>query len=450
MLELLQKIFTDSLFIPHGHCYLWKTGLVWLHIISDSLIALAYFSIPIALVYFVRKREDLPFKSILLLFGAFIIFCGTTHIMEIWTLWHPTYWLSGFIKALTALISVYTAFTLVPIIPQALALPSPAQLEVANSQLKITLKELADTQTQLIQTEKMSSLGQLVAGIAHEINNPVSFIYGNIGIANEYTDNLFKLISLYQECYPKNLSEIQILTESIEFDFVREDLPKILSSIKIGAERICEIVLSLRNFSRLDEAEIKRVDLHEGINSTLLILGNQLKGQGKYPDIEVIKEYGELPQVDCYPGQLNQVFMNLLTNAIDTLRESIIGCPLPESSIITTGNKQSTKPERNIITTGNKQSTNHNPQIRIVTEVLDSNQVMIRVIDNGCGMTEKVKQKVFDPFFTTKPVGSGTGLGMSICYQIVDKHGGQLNCITQPLQGTEFQIQIPIRSKSFF
>ncbi|MBC1225031.1 HAMP domain-containing histidine kinase [Nostoc sp. UCD121] len=435
MLELLQKVFTDSLFIPHGHCYLWKTGLVWLHIISDSLIALAYFSIPIALVYFVRKREDLPFKSILLLFGAFIIFCGTTHVMEIWTLWHPTYWLSGFIKALTALISVYTAFTLVPIIPQALALPSPAQLEAANSQLKLTLKDLADAQTQLIQTEKMSSLGQLVAGIAHEINNPVSFIYGNIAIANEYTENLFKLISLYQECYPQTLSKIQILAETIEFDFVREDLPKILSSIKVGSERICEIVLSLRNFSRLDEAEIKRVDLHEGINSTLLILGNQLKGQGKHPDIEVIKEYGELPQVDCYPGQLNQVFLNLLTNAIDTLRESIIGCPIPES---------------NIIWTGNQQSTNHNPQICITTEVLDSNQVMIRFIDNGCGMTEKVRQKIFDPFFTTKPVGSGTGLGMSICYQIVDKHGGQLKCITQPLQGTEFQIQIPIRIKSFF
>ncbi|MDZ8087195.1 MAG: ATP-binding protein [Nostoc sp. DedQUE12b] len=426
--------FYSNGFIPHGHCYLWKTSLVWLHILSDSLIALAYFSIPIALVYFVRKREDLPFKSILLLFGAFIIFCGTTHIMEIWTLWYPTYWLSGFIKALTALISVYTAFTLVPIIPQALALPSPAQLEVANSQLKLTLKELADTQTQLIQTEKMSSLGKLVAGIAHEINNPVSFIYGNIGIANEYTENLLKLISVYQQCYPQALSKIQILAETIELDFIKEDLPKMLSSIKIGAERICAIVLSLRSFSRLDEAEIKRVDVHEGINSTLLILGNQLKGQGKYPNIEVIKEYGNLPQVDCYPGQLNQVFLNLLTNAIDTLRESIVGCSMPES---------------NIISAENEQPTNNNPQIRIVTEVLDSHQVMIRVIDNGCGMTEEVRQKIFDPFFTTKPVGSGTGLGMSISYQIVDKHGGQLKCITQPFQGTEFQIQIPIRSKLY-
>ncbi|MHC0067910.1 sensor histidine kinase [Nostoc sp. UIC 10890] len=370
----------------------------------------------------------------LLLFGAFIIFCGKTHIMEIWTLWHPTYWLSGFIKALTALISVYTAFTLVPIIPQALALPSPAQLEAANSQLKLTLKDLADTQTQLIQTEKMSSLGQLVAGIAHEINNPVSFIYGNIAIANEYTENLLKLISLYQEFYPQPLSKIQILAETIELDFVKEDLPKILSSIKIGSERISEIVLSLRNFSRLDEADIKRVDLHEGIDSTLLILGNQLKGYGKYPDIEVIKEYGNLPKVDCYPGQLNQVFMNLLTNAIDALREPTVGCPILES---------------NITKTGNQQLTNDSLQIRIATEVLDSNQVMIRVIDNGCGMTEKVRQKMFDPFFTTKPVGSGTGLGMSISYQIVDKHGGQLKCITQPLEGTEFQLQLPIRSNSY-
>ncbi|WP_341525391.1 ATP-binding protein [Nostoc sp. UHCC 0302] len=430
MLKILQSLFGDGFFIPHGHCYLWQTGLVGLHIISDFLIALAYFSIPIALVYFVRKREDLPFKSILLLFGAFIISCGTTHLMEIWTLWHPTYWLSGFIKAFTAFVSVYTAITLVPIIPQALALPSPAQLEAANSQLKLTLKELANTQTQLIHTEKMSSLGQLVAGLAHEINNPISFIYGNAIIADEYIADLLKLISLYQERYPQEVTEIKDFSYKIDLDFIKEDLPNILASMMIGAKRISNFVLSLRNFSRLDESEIKQVDIHEGLDNTLLILQSRLKGEGSHPDIQVIKEYTDLPKIDCYPGQINQVFMHIFTNAIDTLKESMIGCNLSVS-------------KARVI--ANQEVSNNVPQIRICTEFLDSNQVLIRIADNGCGMTEEVKQKIFDPFFTTKPVGSGTGLGMSISYQIVDKHGGKLNCISELFQGTEFVIQLPVK-----
>ena len=433
MLEFLQNFFTDSSFIPHGHCYLWKPSLVWLNIFSDSLIALVYYSIPIALVYFVHMRKDFPFKWILLLFGAFIVSCGTTHVMDIWTLWHPTYWLSTFIKLITAIVSLYTAIALLPIIPQALALPSPAELEAANCQLKLTLKDLENTQAQLIQTEKMSSLGQLVAGIAHEINNPVNFIDGNIIIVNEYTRDLLNLIKLSQECNYHLVSEIQAYIEEIDLDFIKEDLPKILFSMKMGAERISKLVLSLRNFSRLDEAGKKAVDVHEGLDSTLLILQNRLEAKGNHPDIQVIKEYGNLPKVECYPGQLNQVFMNILNNSIDTLKESIIGCHL----LVV-----------NAKTTGNQQLTTNNPQIRIYTEVLDSNQVIIRIADNGCGMTEEVKQKIFDPFFTTKPVGSGTGLGMSISYQIINKHGGQLKCVSAPLQGTELIIQIPIRFKS--
>ncbi len=433
MLEFFQSFFTDGLFIPHGHCYLWKPSLVWLNIISDSLIALVYYSIPIILFYFVHKREDFPFKWILLLFGAFIVSCGTTHVMDVWTLWHSTYWLSSFIKLITAIVSLYTAIALLPIIPQALALPSPAQLKAANNQLKLTLKELENTQSQLIQTEKMSSLGQLVAGIAHEINNPVNFVYGNTTIASEYTGNLLNFVGLYQKYYPHPVPEIQAAIEEIDLDFIKEDLPKILSSIKMGAERIRQIVLSLRNFSRLDEAEIKKVDIHEGIDSTLLILQHRLKGQGKHPNIQVIKEYGNLPKIYCYPGQINQVFMNILINAIDTLKESILGCQV---SVV------------NVKTTGNQHLTTNDPQIRICTDVLDNNQVIIKIVDNGCGMTEEVKQKIFDPFFTTKPVGSGTGLGMSISYQIVNKHGGQLKCISTPLQGTEFLIEIPISIKS--
>ncbi|MEH2115757.1 sensor histidine kinase [Nostoc sp.] len=433
MLELLQNFLTESSFIPHGHCYLWKPNLVWLNIISDSLIALVYYSIPIILIYFVHKRKDFPFKWILLLFGAFIVSCGTTHVMDVWTLWHPTYWLSSFIKFITAIISLYTAIALLPIIPQAIALPSPAQLETANCQLKLTLKELENTQSQLIQTEKMSSLGQLVAGIAHEINNPVNFIDGNIVIINEYIINLLNLITLSQECHSPLGAEIQTYIEEIDLGFIKEDLPKILFSMKMGTQRISNLVLSLRNFSRLDEAEKKAVDIHEGLDSTLLILQNRLEGEGNHPDIQVIKKYGNLPQVECYAGQLNQAFMNILNNSIDTLIESIVGCNLLAV---------------NVKTTGNQQLINNNPQIRICTEVLDTNKVIIRIADNGCGMTEAVKQKIFDPFFTTKPVGSGTGLGMSISYQIINKHGGQLKCISAPLQGTEFIIEIPILIES--
>lgn len=204
--------------------------------------------------------------------------------------------------------------------------------------------------------------------------------------------------------------------------------------MKMGAGRISKLVLSLRNFSRLDEADKKKVDIHDGLDSTLLILQNRLEAKINYPDIQVIKKYGKLPKVECYPGQLNQVFMNILNTSIDTLIESVIGCQLLMDNAKMTGNKQ-------LITKANA------PQIHISTEVLDSNQVRIRIADNGCGMTEAVKQKVFDPFFTTKPVGSGTGLGMSISYQIINKHGGQIKCVSTPLQGTEFVIQIPIEIK---
>lgn len=432
MLQFLQSFFSGGSFIPHGHCYLWKPWLVWMHIASDSLIALVYYSIPVILVYFVKKREDLPFKWIILLFGAFIVSCGTTHIMDVWTLWHPTYWLSAFLKVITALVSLSTAIALLPVIPKAIALPSPAELETANCQLKLALQELANTQAQLIQTEKMSCLGQLVAGIAHEINNPANFIYGNIAPAHNYVQDLFSLISLYEKYYPHAIPEIDAYAEEIDLDFIKADFPQILSSIKMGSDRIRQIVVSLRNFSRLGEAEIKEVDLHEGIDSTLVILQNRLKAKTNSPAIEVIKEYGDLPKVECYAGQINQVFLNILTNAIDTLEESMVSC-------------QKVIPVRTPGISDNGQ--NEKPQIRISTKVVDNNQVMIRFFDNGCGMTEEVKQKMFDPFFTTKSVGSGTGLGMSISYQIIDKHGGQLKCISAPLQGTEFIIQIPIHVK---
>jgi signal transduction histidine kinase len=424
MLQFLQGFFTDGPFIPHGHCYLWKPGLVWLHILSDALTALAYYSIPIALIYFVRKRQDLPFKSLLILFGIFIVSCGTTHVLDIWTLWHPAYWLSGTVKAFTAFISVYTALVLLPVIPQALALPSPAELQAANNKLKLALKELATTQAQLIQTEKISSLGQIVACLAHEINNPINFIYGNTNVIKNYADDLLELIALYQEKYSNPVPEIEAATESIDFYFIQKDLPKILSSISSGAERISKLVLSLRNFSRLDESELKIVDIHEGIDSTLLILQNRLRGTVNYPDIEVIKEYGDLPKVECYPRQINQVFINILNHTIDTLKKS-----LNNSQI--TNNPNS------------KQTITKNPQIHISTKIVNDNSVVIRIADNGCGIAENEKPTIFDPLLSNQAMASGSNMGMWISHHILESYGGQLRCNSAPMQGTEFLLEIP-------
>jgi len=831
IMNFLNNLVFSEKFIPHGHCYLWQPELVGLHLLSDALIALAYYSIPLLLIYFVQQREDVPFPKIFLLFSAFIICCGTTHVFAIWTLWHPVYWLSGLAKAITAVISLFTASELAPLIPKMLALPSPAQLEATNrelekqiiersqaevalqklnseleirvaertielkqanwqlqdemakrkrtedtlrslykvstarklsfdqrlqgllalgrhrfgmemgalgrvennfyevvaaqvspkssfpltkgniwdlertycyvtlgakdpvafesagtshwctlpayassrleayigmpvivagkvygtlsffslqvrqtpftaadqellklmaqwvgvtwerqqaeeelrlseakfrelaqretllnrlasqirrsldlsailetavqeihsllqsdrcvfvwyqsdeatpvwqvvteakistlpslvgysvadtafspltarifdkeiirvdhartlsdpverkyffrmgytallalpihttsgkigvvscshssgqrpwqdsevellqrvadqiaiaidqsqllhqsrvatikaqeqaTQLEQTLLELQHTQAQLVQSEKMSSLGQLVAGVSHEINNPVNFIYGNLTHIEQYAQDLFNLIQLYQKFFPSKVPEIEDFVKEIDPDFIAEDLPKILSSMRVGADRIRNIVLSLRNFSRLDESEMKWVDIHEGLDNTLLILAHRLKSKRReYPDIKVIKDYGNLPQVQCCPGQLNQVFMNVLTNAIEAIEEL--------------------EKERSIEDIKNRPGT-----ILISTEFLaKGDQVVILIGDNGTGMTQEVRHRLFDPFFTTKPVGSGTGLGMSISYKIVvEKHRGDLQCISAPNQGSSFLIYLPIQ-----
>lgn len=285
----------------------------------------------------------------------------------------------------------------------------------AEAELQQALKDLQKTQIQLIQSEKMSSLGQLVAGVAHEINNPVNFIYGNIQYTDDYTQQLLLLIKLYQNYYPNPEPEIKNAHEEADIEYLIEDLPKMLSSMKMGAKRIREIVLGLRIFSRLDEAEFKTADLHEGIDSTLLILQHRLKAQNNRPQIQVVKEYGEIAKIQCFAGQMNQVFMNLLANAIDALEECFQKelCP--------------------------------NPLIRISSEQVNENAV-IRIADNGSGISEEIQSRLFDPFFTTKPVGRGTGMGLSISYQIItEKHGGSLQCISSPGEGAEFVITIPIR-----
>ncbi|WP_446866585.1 ATP-binding protein [Phormidesmis sp. 146-12] len=295
------------------------------------------------------------------------------------------------------------------------------ELSEKNSSLEQTLKELERTQMSLIQSEKMSSIGQMVAGVAHEINNPVNFIHGNLSYVEEYAQDLLRLLQLYQQDCPNPSPQLQAEIAAIEVDFLVEDLTKVVQSMYLGTDRIREIVLSLRNFSRLDEAEIKAVNLHEGIDSTLVILNNRLKANSQRPEIQVIKEYGQLPLVNCYAGPLNQVFMNILSNAIDALEES---------------NQERTFEE-----------IKANPNtIRIYTEVTSNHWATVRIADDGKGMSETVRSKLFDPFFTTKSVGQGTGLGLSISYQIVvEKHGGKLSCRSAIRQGTEFAIQIPLQ-----
>jgi len=270
-------------------------------------------------------------------------------------------------------------------------------------------KELKQTQSQLIQTEKMSSLGQMVAGIAHEINNPVNFIGGNIDYANQYIEDLAGLVTLYQEYYPNPPDAILERIEDIELEFLREDLPKTLSSMKMGADRIREIVVSMRNFSRSDDGKMKSADIHEGIDSTLVILNHRLK-QG----IQVIKQYGNLPAVDCYPAQLNQVFMNIICNAIDALEEV------------------------------KKEDKGYSPTIWVSTEITADNTVTVKIGDNGPGIASASVQQIFDPFFTTKSIGKGTGLGLAISYQILAKHHGKIEVNSQIGQGTEFVITLPV------
>ncbi|MGB3787215.1 MAG: ATP-binding protein [Phormidesmis sp.] len=295
-----------------------------------------------------------------------------------------------------------------------------AQLE-QNSELQTTLEDLHSTQTQMIHSEKMAALGQMVAGVAHEINNPLNFIHSNLNPINDYTEDLLTLTDAYQEHYPDPPEALQAEIEAADLEFLKGDIKKLMQSMKVGTERIREIVKSLRNFSRLDESACKAVDIHEGIDNTLMILQHRLKGSSERPKIEVNKDFGQFPLVECFAGQLNQVFMNLLANAIDALEESNQG--------------------------RNYKDIAANPNgIWISTRQLDENWISISIADNGAGMSKEAASRIFNPFFTTKVVGKGTGLGLSISHQIVtERHRGKIRCESTSGEGTKFIIEIPTR-----
>ncbi|MBW3585044.1 MAG: GAF domain-containing sensor histidine kinase, partial [Cyanobacteria bacterium 0813] len=364
----------------------------------------ATFSDPVEREFFLqvgyKSVLDLPVKSAGGLTG--VVGCTSCREVHRWTK-DEVELLSAICDQLSIAISQAELYT------QSVDSARIAQEQAA--QLEVTLCELQQAQTQLVQAEKMSSLGQMVAGIAHEINNPVSFIFGNLTYTEEYAGSLMKLVQMYRNEYPEPSLALQEEIEVLELDFVLDDLPKMLSSMQMGATRIRDIVRSLRNFSRLDESDMKKVNIHEGIDSTLMILEHRLKVQPDRPAIQLVKEYGQLPLVECFAGLLNQVFMNIIANAIDALQERL-----------------------------------ENPGIiRIRTEV-EGTLAVIRISDNGAGMTEQVKQRIFDPFYTTKRIGSGTGMGLAISHSIiVEKHKGEIKCFSVVGKGTEFIIEIPIK-----
>ncbi|MEA5565041.1 response regulator [Anabaena sp. UHCC 0399] len=295
----------------------------------------------------------------------------------------------------------------------------PIEYEEVLARINIHL-ELRRTQLKLAQEEKMSTLGQLISGIAHEINNPINFISGNLIHAQNYIADLLELLNLYEKHTKNSIPAIQTYINEIDLDFIKQDLPQLLSSMRIGTERVEKIVRSLRLFSRLDDTQFQLFNIHEGIDSTLIILSNRIKSTSTSAEINIVKNYGELPLVECYGGQLNQVFMNLLANAIDAIEESLIG------------------------------KISDTPKIEICTAITDDQtSISITISDNGIGISQEVQEKMFDQFFTTKPLGKGTGFGLAIVHEIiVEKHRGTLEVKSSMGEGAQFLITIPIQQAS--
>ncbi|MBD1884025.1 GAF domain-containing protein [Microcoleus vaginatus] len=405
--DVVHEAKNDDLFSLLGYYPAEVTGTLAQKIANLEIYQIddvATFSDPVEREFFLqvgyKSVLDLPVKSAGGLTG--VVGCTSCREVHRWTK-DEVELLSAICDQLSIAISQAELYT------QSVDSARIAQEQAAK--LEVTLCELQQAQTQLVQAEKMSSLGQMVAGIAHEINNPVSFIFGNLTYTEEYAGSLMKLVQMYRNEYPEPSLALQEEIEVLELDFVLDDLPKMLSSMQMGATRIRDIVRSLRNFSRLDESDMKKVNIHEGIDSTLMILEHRLKVQPDRPAIQLVKEYGQLPLVECYAGLLNQVFMNIIANAIDALQERL-----------------------------------DNPGIIHIRTEVEGTLAVIRISDNGAGMTEQVKQRIFDPFYTTKRIGSGTGMGLAISHSIiVEKHKGEIKCFSVVGKGTEFIIEIPIK-----
>jgi signal transduction histidine kinase len=317
-------------------------------------------------------------------------------------------WLGAIIGIIAGLVAMYLFFRLYHRLQA-----SVANAQLQSQKLQVALEDLKQAQTQLIHSEKMSSLGQLVAGIAHEINNPLTFIHGNIQHLTTYVGEIQEIVNLYQKCYPQRPKLIAEYCDEIDLDFVNKDLEQLTKSILNGTERISKIVLGLRNFSRLDESEKKAVNLHEGIDNALLILDYRLQGPGTGKPIQVVKKYGDLPLLDCYAGEINQVFVNLLNNAIDAIESQ------EKPGIITI-------------------------KTELINPSSEAQKIKVSIADTGSGISEALQKHIFDPFFTTKPVGKGTGLGLSISYQIIAGHGGTINCVSSVGNGAEFCLELPL------
>ncbi|MEM9089818.1 MAG: ATP-binding protein [Cyanobacteria bacterium P01_F01_bin.53] len=329
------------------------------------------------------------------------------------------------------------------------------RVDLRTQELKHTLQELHRTQAQMLQNEKMSALGQMVAGVAHEVNNPINFIHGNLKHADDHVQDLLRLVDLYQQKQTQPDSDIDELVDSIELDFLSEDLPKLIASMRLGSERIREIVKSLRTFSRLDESDCKKADIHEGLDSTLMILQHRIKSKSAQPGVEIVKDYGDLPLIQCYPGQLNQVFMNILSNALDaletkkTLATKMVSATTGSATTGSATNGSATMMDsgesissKSLPTTKSLPATH--PAIRIQTRYLDEQWITITITDNGPGIPDDAKTSLFNPFFTTKAVGQGTGMGLAISHEIVTKrHQGTLSCQSQLGEETTFVIMIP-------
>lgn len=404
----------------------WVPSLM---MVENAIIAICYTIIGYGISRGIWRNRQLGISPVVVAVAAIFLSCALGHGFHVLGMlgigsvltWQTAADLLTVIVAVRFL-SFYNSFDLLSRISQIAA--SKDRLESDNQDLARTIEQLKTTQLQLIQSEKMSGLGKMVAGIAHEVNNPVNFIHGNVSFLNQYTRDLLDLLMAYRAAGTTTITDRRLQDIDSDLEFLETDLSKILQSIANGTNRIRDLVTSLRTFSRLDESAMKSVNLHDGLDSALMILQHRFQERLNRPAIQVVKHYGHLPSVECYPSQLNQVFLNLLVNAVDALDE---------------------RGDRSI-------AMAHQPyEIVIRTETIEppatgTPWVKISIADTGSGIPATIRPRVFDPFFTTKSIGKGTGIGLAISYQIVtDRHQGTLDCCSQEGQGTELTIQIPIR-----